>query len=263
MAGGKPNSSGTGFPPLTLGKILACHGKGPGIFRAKVLDEALMDGMRAHARLKNMESLNTSLMKACTEGNEAEAAKLLKEGASPDYQNRAGRSPLMCAAACGSGEVVELLLAKGANPNLADAHGDTALMLASGCGRIYAAKLLLGMGADPNRTNADRATALMMAAGEGSEGLVKLLVKEGAQPHAKDATGRTARAWAEKNGHVAVSEYLKVLETPSAEEQARLDAELLRAAASGPASAVEEVLKMGANVETRAKNGWTDRKSVV
>jgi Ankyrin repeats (many copies) len=71
-----------------------------------------------------------TLQSAVAQGDVAQAATLLDQGAVIDARDEAGRTPLMLAVTQGQLEIVRLLLARGADPNAADNAGHTPLQQA-------------------------------------------------------------------------------------------------------------------------------------
>ena len=71
-----------------------------------------------------------TLQSAVAQGDVAQAATLLDQGAIIDARDEAGRTPLMLAVTQGRLEIVRLLLARGADPNVADNMGNTPLQQA-------------------------------------------------------------------------------------------------------------------------------------
>lgn len=71
-----------------------------------------------------------TLQSAVGQGDVAQAASLLDQGAVIDARDEAGRTPLMLAVIQGQLEIVRLLLARGADPNAADNAGHTPLQQA-------------------------------------------------------------------------------------------------------------------------------------
>jgi hypothetical protein len=72
-----------------------------------------------------------TLDSAVAQGDAAQAASLLDQGAVIDARDAAGRTPLMLAVIQGKLELVRLLLARGADPNAADNAGHTPLQQAT------------------------------------------------------------------------------------------------------------------------------------
>ncbi|XP_077486861.1 ankyrin repeat, SAM and basic leucine zipper domain-containing protein 1-like isoform X2 [Amblyomma americanum] len=95
------------------------------------------------------KGLVTPLMAVCSCRNRDEAALvtcakiLLKHGASPDFADRNGVTPLMLAAREGHCQLLELLLDQGANSRCMDSQGWSALSWAAYGGQGRAARLLL------------------------------------------------------------------------------------------------------------------------
>lgn len=73
----------------------------------------------------------TTLQSAVAQGDVAQAASLLDQGAVIDARDKAGRTPLMLAVIEDRVEIVRLLLARGADPNAADHAGHTPLQQAT------------------------------------------------------------------------------------------------------------------------------------
>ena len=71
-----------------------------------------------------------TLPSAVAQGDVAQAATLLDQGAVIDARDEAGRTPLMLAVTQGQLEMVRLLLTRGADPNAADNAGHTPLQQA-------------------------------------------------------------------------------------------------------------------------------------
>ncbi|HEY2465419.1 MAG TPA: ankyrin repeat domain-containing protein [Steroidobacteraceae bacterium] len=72
-----------------------------------------------------------TLQLAVAQGDAAQTAVLLDQGAAIDARDPAGRTPLMLAVSEGRVEIVRLLLARGADPNAADNAGHTPLQQAT------------------------------------------------------------------------------------------------------------------------------------
>jgi hypothetical protein len=72
-----------------------------------------------------------TLESAVAQGDVAQAASLLDQGAVIDARDEAGRTPLMLAVTQDRLEIVRLLLARGADPNAADNAGHTPLQQAT------------------------------------------------------------------------------------------------------------------------------------
>lgn len=72
-----------------------------------------------------------TLQSAVAQGDVAQAALLLDQGAVIDARDEAGRTPLMLAVTEDRLEIVRLLLARGADPNAADSAGHTPLQQAT------------------------------------------------------------------------------------------------------------------------------------
>jgi ankyrin repeat protein len=180
------------------------------------------------------ERLAGKLVRSAWEGDALAVSQLLAAGADPNASVPAPDA---------SGEVVQT----------------TAMYQAVAYGRLEAARLLLDAGADPDRTAGDGAIPLMVAAANGQLEVLRLLLARGAvvdaaHPHVgctalhyacfgnhvecaealvlagcdtglQDNEGKTGRELAERKGHTALVERLRVV---VAQRLRALDSDLVR-----------------------------------
>lgn len=85
---------------------------------------------------------NTAQMGVAFKGDDAIAARLLKEKCDVNARNRAGQTALMMAALFGRTKQVEMLLAAGADASIADTNGRTAVAIAAVQGNDDVARML-------------------------------------------------------------------------------------------------------------------------
>lgn len=142
----------------------------------------------------------TTLMMAAMTGRVEVMAALIDAGATVDLQTPDGTSALLAATAFArtTREIggIEMLLARGADPNLPNAEGNDALMMCSRHGLVDAAIALLKAGADPRRANRHGMTALMQAARGHLVETVRVLLRAGADRSQTDERGLTAARYA-------------------------------------------------------------------
>ncbi len=146
----------------------------------------------------------TTLMMAAMTGRVEVMEALLDNGATIDLQAPDGTSALLaaCTYARTTREIagVETLIRRGANPNLANTEGNDALMLCARHGLVEAAIVLLKAGADPTRQNRHGTTALMQAARGHLVETVRVLIRAGADRAQVDARGLSAARYAHELG---------------------------------------------------------------
>lgn len=115
---------------------------------------------------------------AAQHGDLERIEKLLKQGVSPDAQDKAGYSALHYAARAGHESVCHCLLSAGASVNAVTRAGQaTALHRAASAGREAVVSLLLRYGANSALRDADGKTALHRAVEQNHVNIVKILIK--------------------------------------------------------------------------------------
>ncbi|CCW19078.1 Ankyrin [Sphingobium indicum BiD32] len=120
-AGGDVNAyEARGFTPL----ILAAYNG-----QAAAVDALIAAG--ADPCKPDANQGNTAQMGVAFKGDDAIAARLLKEKCDVNARNNAGQTALMMAALFGRTKQIDLLLAAGADPAIADASGRTAAVVAA------------------------------------------------------------------------------------------------------------------------------------
>ena len=165
---------------------------------------------------------NELLALSITEKSHEVTNKLLEKGASINWQDNRGNSPLIIAAKKSNSRTMALLIKSGAHINLADKQGLTALMWATKQDCSSCVQLLIDKGADPEFPsqignnavmfaslnsakilrilllnepdltirNNQSLTALMLAVESGQLDCVELLLKNGANPKRKNSKGQ-------------------------------------------------------------------------
>lgn len=95
--------------------------------------------------------------------------------------------------AAGDGDLAEIsrLIMLGASVDYKNIRGETPLSFAAAWNQLDAARLLLQLGADPNVVDKTGGTPLMLAAQHGSPELVKMLLDHNANAKAKDNANNT------------------------------------------------------------------------
>lgn len=215
----------------------------------------------------------TTLSQRVKENNASEVEKLIKSGADVNAKDEIGSTPLCYAALLGFVEIAEKLLNAGAQVDALGLNSMVPLEIAVGKNHAKVVKLLLKKGANPNRANSKNICVLAMAAGAGSVDIVKALINAGADVTKKYAdlpafhmTTRLTGIDSSKraNGLNALLEFgdVNVNEKIGPNEQTALHFALDCAGIEYNyddiyLSVVEALIKKGADVNAKAKNGLT------
>lgn len=168
---------------------------------------SLLIGTGAKVNVANEYGV-TPLSMACTNGNAAIVAVLVKAGANLETRT-SGETALMTAVRTGAVDVVKLLLDRGADVASIEPHsGQTMLMTAVAESHPGVARLLLARGADVQAKSKAGFTPLTFAARAGDLESVKLLLDAGSSPNEKLREGTTTLVVAIVNAHYEVARYL-------------------------------------------------------
>jgi hypothetical protein len=167
------------------------------------------------------ENGNTPLMDAAHDCDGPQLRALLKAGADPKAASKFGWTPLMCAAAYGTAEVVDVLIAGGSDLNARDNNcgGQSVLMWAARSGKQSSEKVraLLKAGADPKLTSDGGYNALLSAVSHNDLVCVEVLLRAGLDPKHRAKNGSTAIMIARESR--ADESLIKVLREAGAEEK--------------------------------------------
>ena len=120
--------------------------------------------------------------------------KLLAAGADPTVINAYGATPMSEAAVTMNRGIIEKLLDAGAGVDSPNQEGQTVLMLVARNSDVDLARMLIERGANVNAVEQFRQqTPLMLAAADAHPAMVKLLVDSGANVNARSAVNNWAR----------------------------------------------------------------------
>lgn len=213
---------------------------------------------------------------------------LVEAGASLDFVDGVGHTPLLRAVDTRQLEIATYLIGRGADVNAADADGDTVLLKAVEDGYVEVVPLLLAAKADPNRANSDGRTPIMsavqyrqtelipqlaaagadvnaptvlgapllMALSDGDESLIRAVLDAGADPNVKTSFGTPALNVAIESS--LPEEVISLLLERKADVGARDSYEqtpLHAAARAGNLAAVTALIGAGADVNATLGNG--------
>ncbi|HEY1214926.1 MAG TPA: ankyrin repeat domain-containing protein [Bryobacteraceae bacterium] len=192
-------------------------------------------GLLAYAAPVESPSATEELFQAIRAGNRPAVQAALRKGGDVNGRDVDGATPLMYAALYSSDAAsLQLLLNSGANPNAVNAFGATALLW--GTGSLDKVKLLVEHGADVNARSKLGKTALLIAASrDGAGPVVSYLLAHGARADLKDDLSGIPTIPVGGGG------------TPA----------LIQAAKARDGEALAALLKRGADVNVREKNGST------
>lgn len=132
------------------------------------------------------------LAAAAAQGDAAQVAALVRQGADPNAAGDKGVSPLQFALLAGNREGMRALLDAGADPNRPGLGGATAMHMAAIADDPAYLRLLLEHGGDPNARHGETgATPLAGATGPRTDAQFRMLLDAGADPDIADRTGNT------------------------------------------------------------------------
>ena len=138
------------------------------------------------------DARSAELASAAAQGDAAQVAALVRQGANPNAHGDQDVTPLQFALLAQSADGMRALLAAGADPNLPGLGGATVVHMAAIAGDPSWLRLLLDAGADPDaRHGKTRATPLAGATGPRTDAQFRMLLDAGADPDAADRTGNT------------------------------------------------------------------------
>ena len=149
----------------------------------KVTLSLLNNGSDVNTRMK--ENYGHVLQVVSSEGHEAIAQLLIKNGADVNAQGGFYGNALQAASFCGHEAIAKLLIENGANVNAQGGKYGSALQAALFWGHEAIAKLLTENGADVNAQGGYYGNALQAASYEGHEAIAKLLIENGADVNAQ------------------------------------------------------------------------------
>jgi len=224
----------------------------------KVVEILLNHG--ANIEALNEEAKDTALALACLGGHFKTVELLLKRGANKEHYNINGFTPLIMAACGGHANIFKLLIATGVeiNSRIYSKQGLSPLMMAASNGHVAAVRVLLEMGSDINVLNEDTGyTALTFACFFGKHEVVKLLLENKPNVTSRDEDGFTLLQLSASRGFVEVGRVLldygadvNAPPVPSSRDTA-----LTLASEKGLVQLVDLLLKRGAQVDMKNKNG--------
>lgn len=190
-------------------------------------------------RLRTYSNIRESLLHIAAQENKVDIlTMLLDAGADPNVVNNVGQTPLFDAVNGNHLAAVKVLLKRGANPGWADTdEGRRPLHDAVEENYVDIARALLGAGASVDAVDMhDEHTPLVIASHQGHVEMVKLLLTKGANPN------------------LPVTQY----DRATVQEGTLLHATALHVAAyQGYPKVVAELIRRGARVDAKTRNGHT------
>ena len=233
----------------------------PQIDDAELADESSADEASARAPLGRR--LFDALLGQLPDATEA-LGDLLYAGATPAGAGLLAQALAHLDDSAQSAALALLLLERGADPFGPDTHQRTPLHLAAALGHAALLRVLLERGCNPNVRDAGQRTPLFDALelGEAALPMVRALIAHGADPEASDSNGETPLGLAQE--HVAIQHWLDwghggavSAEGWSHAGRVLRPEALPAAAAAGADTAVQRLLELGFDVDSRDAQGAT------
>lgn len=227
---------------------------------ASILDKTIISRKLiengASINFKNTDGM-TPLLLSSKSGFTKMVILLLKNNAQINIKNNAGMTPLMFASKNGYSGIATLLLKNEADINTKNNAGMTPLLFASKYGFLDIASLLLKNDAEINIKNSDGMTPLMFALKNGYSGIVTLLLKNEAEVNVSNNEGITPLMYAAKHKDTSnLNILLKNNALIDVQDNNKKTA-LMYAAQSGYYYPAKELIEAGANKNLRDSNSKT------
>ena len=194
--------------------------------------------------------LNRRLWAASYYGDEARVGELIQAGADVHSEDRVGNNGLIISSSGGHDKIVKMFLESSVGVNTRGYEERTPLIRAAEYGHHSTAQILLDNSADPDLQREDGSTAMMLAAGQNYADVVSELLVRGAREDLVDSEGNTAQQSAV---HASAYDVIKMFAAWQ-DPESRND-KMLEAASEGKSRLVRGLLKSGASLEHRNKEG--------
>ncbi|GHM58178.1 MAG: hypothetical protein sL5_06130 [Candidatus Mesenet longicola] len=212
------------------------------------LDLANQKGYVNIVEFLKQAQLDRELLTAAKNSNLDKVKDLIKDGASLEAKDWHGRTSLHHASLNGNLDMVEYLIKKNATLDAQNLYGSTPVHDASRNGQLKVVKYLIENKADFEVKDKYDRTPLHDASLSGHLNIVEYLVEKGAILEIKDKYDKTPLDLANQKGYVNIVEFLK---------QAQLDRGLFTVIQDGNHDKVEDLIKNGANLEAKNRDGKT------
>lgn len=255
---------------LALSTLLAsCAGPSKGLVKPSDPYTPPTNAYQDQSGLRRTHA-NISLLAGAASGDQPSVADALEQGADINAKGNDAITPLMNAVTRSHPEIAAFMLSKGADANARDNNGTTALMRAANNGSTQLIGMLLESGADVDDQSGTGSTALHFAVQFSHYAAANVLLDHGADVNHKDDSGDAVLVKVVDNfSRRVVPTLLKKPILESEDEDFRLVKRLLAlgadinaqnnkkwspimvAAESAPASAVDFLVKRGADLNAR------------
>ena len=203
--------------------------------------------------IKSLEEVNNELIEAAKSGNMDLAKELLSKGASINYHNKSGLSPLLAAVLSGQKILTGYFIGRGA---LLSSTESSALMRVSvDKNDSWLASIVTKQKTMLNLTFENGRSVLWLAAMKNSWNAFDEYLKGGVNVNIKDSTGQTILAWAIDTGNVEVINRLTKAGVRFASNDA--DAMLKQAVVNEDVDKVRSLTLLKANVNKVYEDGLT------
>ena len=159
--------------------------------------------------IKSLEEVNNELIQAAKEGKMKLVKELLDNGASINYHDAAGLSPLLIATLSGNREMAGYLTGRGAR--FSSVEVATLMLVAVERNDVWIASLITKQRTDLNLTFDNGQTILWYASKKGAWDVFDVFVKGGVNVNIKDSSGHTIFSYAMDSGQAQVVERLNKL----------------------------------------------------
>jgi ankyrin repeat protein len=256
---------------VNVKKVAICHSEQPALNLFQGSEESKFSlisrsfAIAQDDRLSDNASFtHPQLIKAISEGDQAEVERLISLGADVNARSKTNDTPLHWAASNGLTKIAEILTSRGADVNVKGELGYTPLHAAVISGQIEASQMLTSRGADVNAKDDDGNSPLQLEIKQKRRiKIIKMLISGGADVNTKDNNGNTILHNELSKDCTKIAEMLIAKDADVNARDNCGDTLLHKAASHGYLEFAELLISRGADVNAKNPEGETPLQNAI